>query len=205
MAFSPYSDIITKMQNELDSKESEIKLLRAVIANDETNIFDIQEETIRDLQNQLRKREDELSSARKQIRKRDILLQDEQRRTSELHDKYLEEKCRAIRLQEKLDNTKRPVIIQATPEEPEPQIKKRRRKKKTQFAKEFDEIRPSILERDGYKCTECGGNKNLHVHHIVHKSKGGTNNPDNLITLCKWCHAERHKDEPVYNLMTKEV
>ena len=80
---------------------------------------------------------------------------------------------------------------------------KNRRNKNSAFNKEFESVRGSILERDNFKCVECGGNKDLHVHHVVHRKHGGTNDPDNLVTLCKWCHAEHHKDEPVYKIMTK--
>lgn len=81
--------------------------------------------------------------------------------------------------------------------------KKTKRKKNNVFIKEFKEIRESILERDQHKCTVCGSEKNLHVHHKIHRKHGGTNNFDNLATLCKWCHAEQHRSEPVYNIMTK--
>jgi len=35
----------------------------------------------------------------------------------------------------------------------------------------------------------------LHVHHIIFKSKGGTNSPENLITLCENCHKKLHMGE----------
>ena len=36
-------------------------------------------------------------------------------------------------------------------------------------------------------------NKKLHVHHIIFRSQGGTNLPNNLITLCETCHQDLHK------------
>jgi len=46
------------------------------------------------------------------------------------------------------------------------------------------------LKRDYYKCVECGSDNYIIVHH---KDKNRmNNNPDNLITLCKPCHAEAH-------------
>lgn len=79
--------------------------------------------------------------------------------------------------------------------------KPKKRKKRSGRTTEFLKVRPLVLERDGFRCTKCGCTDNLHVHHIVEKSKGGSNALDNLITLCKECHAEEHKDEPVYKIM----
>jgi RNA-directed DNA polymerase len=51
------------------------------------------------------------------------------------------------------------------------------------------EIRRSVLQRDDYRCTECGrGNLPLNAHHKVAKKDGGTDEMDNLITLCEECH-----------------
>lgn len=52
-------------------------------------------------------------------------------------------------------------------------------------------IRVSVLHRDGYKCVFCGrGAKQveLEVDHILPFSKGGTNEPSNLQTLCFDCN-----------------
>jgi 5-methylcytosine-specific restriction endonuclease McrA len=62
--------------------------------------------------------------------------------------------------------------------------------------KGFYNVKAYILHKDGYQCQKCKGkNKKLHVHHITFKSKGGTNTPDNLITLCTDCHDKLHKGE----------
>lgn len=53
-------------------------------------------------------------------------------------------------------------------------------------------LRYSILERDGFCCKACGATPNqgatLHVDHIHPVSKGGSNDPDNLQTLCAACN-----------------
>ena len=51
-----------------------------------------------------------------------------------------------------------------------------------------------VLERDNYKCVECGSDKSLETHHISHWSCDPANriNIDNGITLCKKCHSEEH-------------
>jgi 5-methylcytosine-specific restriction endonuclease McrA len=57
---------------------------------------------------------------------------------------------------------------------------------------EWPEIRRKILERDGYRCSNCGKEEFLDVHHIVPLSRGGTTQPSNLITLRRDCHAKIH-------------
>lgn len=62
--------------------------------------------------------------------------------------------------------------------------------------KDFYNVKAYVLSRDKHTCQKCSGKKKdakLHVHHIVFRSNGGTNSPDNLITLCETCHDELHK------------
>lgn len=48
-----------------------------------------------------------------------------------------------------------------------------------------------ILQRDGYLCQApgCSSRRQLEVHHVVFRSRGGTNQGANLITLCHAHHA----------------
>lgn len=57
-------------------------------------------------------------------------------------------------------------------------------------------LRRLILERDGYACVQCGDTENLEIHHTVPLFLGGTNEPENLTTLCQPCHrySEDHHD-----------
>jgi 5-methylcytosine-specific restriction endonuclease McrA len=60
--------------------------------------------------------------------------------------------------------------------------------------KAWEETRTRVLERDGWTCTECG--KHLQgadatVDHITPKSKGGTDDEWNLISLCRKHNAEK--------------
>ena len=41
-------------------------------------------------------------------------------------------------------------------------------------------------------CCACFTDKNLHHHHLIPRSKGGTDDQTNLITLCGSCHAKIH-------------
>lgn len=57
---------------------------------------------------------------------------------------------------------------------------------------------PYVLEtlhRDRDRCLDCGSTGYLIVHHIDESRKTGhlNNQLDNLVTLCKPCHARRHK------------
>lgn len=48
--------------------------------------------------------------------------------------------------------------------------------------------------RDNYTCQNCGAtNEVVHAHHIVPRYTGGTDNEENLQTLCGKCHAVTHQ------------
>lgn len=57
-----------------------------------------------------------------------------------------------------------------------------------------DEQRNRIHKRDGYRCVLCGNSHNLCLHHRKKVSEGGTNDDDNLVTLCYPCHAKQHPE-----------
>jgi RNA-directed DNA polymerase len=54
----------------------------------------------------------------------------------------------------------------------------------------WDEARHQALERDGYRCTECGSTHSLEVHHLQPQHAKGTHAMRNLLTLCQECHAK---------------
>jgi hypothetical protein len=47
-----------------------------------------------------------------------------------------------------------------------------------------------VFARDGFRCAVpgCTGYRNLHDHHIVFRSAGGSDALDNRVTLCAWHH-----------------
>ena len=49
-----------------------------------------------------------------------------------------------------------------------------------------------VMARDNHQCCNCGRRHDLHVHHIVDRSRAGTNEWSNLITLCRSCHSSVH-------------
>ena len=66
----------------------------------------------------------------------------------------------------------------------------------------FENVKAYILSRDSYKC-QCGlkgCNEKLHVHHIKFRSNGGSDNPNNLITLCEKHHKMLHEGKIKLNV-----
>jgi 5-methylcytosine-specific restriction endonuclease McrA len=75
----------------------------------------------------------------------------------------------------------------------------------------YEKWRHEVLERDDYKCTNCGSEDNLQIHHIkelyliIQEYKDKYNklnvdddifyNVDNGITLCRKCHINLHKQQ----------
>lgn len=58
-------------------------------------------------------------------------------------------------------------------------------------------VRNAALERDSYSCRICGVSNGmrgieLHVHHLVPRERGGSNELRNLITVCRECHINIH-------------
>lgn len=57
----------------------------------------------------------------------------------------------------------------------------------------WDHIRARILDRDGNRCSVgrlLGGacSEHLHVHHLIPRDEGGTDEDDNLLTACARHH-----------------
>lgn len=59
----------------------------------------------------------------------------------------------------------------------------------------FENTKAMVLNRDNYTCQCCRGkhkDSRLEVHHIIYRSQGGSDESDNLITLCHTCHKALH-------------
>jgi hypothetical protein len=73
-----------------------------------------------------------------------------------------------------------------------PDVKNEQYQKGVQYG--FENVNAYVLSRDGYKC-QCGQKgcpSKLEVHHIKYRSHGGSDAPDNLITLCSKHHKSLH-------------
>ena len=62
----------------------------------------------------------------------------------------------------------------------------------------FAGLREQVIERDGHACRNCGvdfdtGQRTLEVHFVVAPVHGGVVSEDNLVTLCRECHAAAHE------------
>jgi len=74
-----------------------------------------------------------------------------------------------------------------------------------EYPNDWNSRRKKAIKRDDYTCANCGaiggtrGSADLHVHHIVPKSKNGTHDLSNLKTLCKECHKSIHSDSSAPN------
>ncbi len=60
---------------------------------------------------------------------------------------------------------------------------------------EWEEIRRQVLRRDGHQCIQCRANlreDGAHVHHLLPRASGGSDEPANLVSLCPMSHAAVH-------------
>ena len=72
--------------------------------------------------------------------------------------------------------------------------------------KDFYNVKQYVLSRDGYKCQsgqKTSHSRILHVHHKQFRSQGGSDAPDNLVTLCETCHDGLHAGSFVLSTKTK--
>ena len=56
----------------------------------------------------------------------------------------------------------------------------------------WKQLRASVFERDGHKCTRCGSEKRLQAHHKFYRRRFEDSVLDDLITLCRKHHAKQH-------------
>ena len=52
-----------------------------------------------------------------------------------------------------------------------------------------------VLDRDGWRCRNCGYRQALHTHHVQFRSEGGLDESWNLVTICNTCHEAVHRYE----------
>ena len=74
------------------------------------------------------------------------------------------------------------------------------------FNYSYESRKEAIRNRDNYTCQFCGKkHTRLEVHHIIFRSQGGTDDEDNLITLCKSCHDEIHNGTITLNKKPRKM
>lgn len=62
--------------------------------------------------------------------------------------------------------------------------------------KDFRRNRRRALERDCYRCRICFVAEAQEVDHLVRQYDGGSDELDNLISVCSACHASRTAEQP---------
>ena len=70
----------------------------------------------------------------------------------------------------------------------EPQRGRRRAKKRAELPAA---VRRAVYERDAYRCRTCATWLDLTVDHVVAESNGGSDELDNLQTLCLSCNCRK--------------
>lgn len=58
-----------------------------------------------------------------------------------------------------------------------------------------DAVRAYVLERDNHECQSCGSTRRLTLHHIIYRFYGGSNEAENLVTICSLCHCYEHSND----------
>ena len=57
-------------------------------------------------------------------------------------------------------------------------------------------VRAAVIMRDGRRCTKCGITKDLQAHHKTYAHHGSEHlHLGDLVTLCKRCHKQVHKEQ----------
>lgn len=51
--------------------------------------------------------------------------------------------------------------------------------------------RRKVLTRDGNQCIRCGATTHLTIDHVIPRAHGGTNQTENLQTLCRDCNTKK--------------
>lgn len=49
---------------------------------------------------------------------------------------------------------------------------------------------------DPIYCDRCGTSRNVQMHHRKYRSRGGSDDPKNLVPLCRVCHFDVHSHKP---------
>jgi len=59
--------------------------------------------------------------------------------------------------------------------------------------KAYKQLQIAVLERDNFTCQKCYCHTDSPPHHILLRSRGGSDILGNLITLCRECHEKEHR------------
>lgn len=65
-----------------------------------------------------------------------------------------------------------------------------KRKKSTVLCDISQNVRRTVLDRDGHRCIFCGSMNNLQIAHYISRGRLGLGIPKNLIVACVKCHSD---------------
>jgi len=67
--------------------------------------------------------------------------------------------------------------------------------------------RREVLARDRHQCRRkgCRHTRYLHIHHLEPRVQGGSNDPENLVTLCTSCHELCHQKGGILEAILTEA
>ena len=65
-------------------------------------------------------------------------------------------------------------------------------------------VEEAVKEQQGGKCLLCRKEKKLHYHHIVPKTKGGSNTLPNIAGLCEECHKLVHTSQEKFDELQRK-
>ena len=59
----------------------------------------------------------------------------------------------------------------------------------------WERQRRQAFDRDRWRCQVCGKSGRLEAHHLTEIAHGGSNDLNNLQSVCRTCHIEMHRPE----------
>ena len=84
--------------------------------------------------------------------------------------------------------------------------KKDRRKERGKLYRGVNSrTRTKVLNRDSKRCAMCGSDGEVQVHHIIPAASGGSDDYENLITLCYRDHDTVHRNMDQYSNLLSEL
>jgi 5-methylcytosine-specific restriction endonuclease McrA len=63
-----------------------------------------------------------------------------------------------------------------------------KRKEAAEKQTNWRKVRQAVIQRDGKQRRNCKHDKDLDLHHVVFRSLGGSDDDENVTSLCTWCH-----------------
>jgi len=60
------------------------------------------------------------------------------------------------------------------------------------YGEDVGVMRDAVLARDRFRCVHCWSTRNLQMHHRKHRGQGGSDDLENLETICAPCHSQKH-------------